>query len=63
MISKSFSMERRGENGMLDEKKLVEFLESEIESCRIVGNVIDNAIKWELKRILERVKVGMFDAV
>lgn len=47
---------------MLDKEKVIEFLESEIESCRIAGNALDNAIEWEVKRILERVKAGMFDA-
>lgn len=46
---------------MIDKEKLIEFLESEIMSCRIADTASDKAIEWECKRIIDRANAGMFD--
>ncbi|GIP25528.1 hypothetical protein J23TS9_06580 [Paenibacillus sp. J23TS9] len=46
---------------VIDKDKLVEFIESEIMSARIVGTGSDKAIEWECRRILERINAGIFD--
>jgi hypothetical protein len=46
----------------LDKQKLIDYLNSEIESCKVVGNTSDKAIIWECERLLKRIELGMFDS-
>lgn len=46
----------------LDKQKLLEWLQSEIDSCNIVRNESDQMIRWECERIEKYINAGMFDS-
>jgi hypothetical protein len=46
---------------VLDKDKLLEWIDSEIESCKIVKTSDDQAIIWELQRLKKRIESGLFD--
>lgn len=45
---------------MLNESKIKDWLNGEIESCEIVNNESDQSIKWFCTRLLKRIDAGVF---
>lgn len=46
----------------MDKQKLIDYLQSVIDSCKVVGNASDKAIIWQCERILKNIELGMFNS-